>query len=148
MIDIIDAKSIPTPKLEHIFLGTVKRGKVSGYHCDKNFGDERVYAEKRLYPKSKRVITVNAGQKLFEAVVRDKASGGIKKENHGKSSFFPEGWTRQDVVDCIDRLKVSGSVIKKYGAINGINMHDVCLDKKTGLVIVNNRAGAFPLLKY
>jgi hypothetical protein len=146
--DIRDKKGVSDPKLEHIFLGTVKKTKISGYHCDKNFGDEKVYAETRLYPKSRRTITVNRQRKLFEAVVREKETHRLKHDNGGKSTFFNKDWSRQDVVDCIDRLKSSGKIIKKYTMTKGLNCQQVCIDKKTGIVVVNNNASTFPLLKY
>lgn len=148
MNDISDKKGISDPKLEHIFLGTVKNEKVSGYHCDKSFGDEIVYAETRFYPKSRRTVTVNRQQKLFEAIVRKKGNHRLKDGNGGKSTFFNKDWSRQDVVDCIDRLKTSAKIIKKYTMTRGINCQQVCIDKKTGIVVVNNNASAFPLLKY
>ena len=112
MIDISNKRGISVPKLEHIFWGTVKSGKVSSYHCDKSFGDEKVYAETKLYPKSNRTITVNKRQKVFEAVVREKENQGLKNDNGGKSTFFNKDWSRQKVVDCIARLKTSGKLIK------------------------------------
>ena len=148
MKDVTDKKGISDAKLEHIFLGTVKKNKVSGYHCDKNFGDEKLYAETRLYPKSKRIITANKHQKLFEAIVREKTSGTIKKENGGKSTFFNNSWSRQEVVDCIARLKTSGKLIKEYRMIKKINSCSVYKDSKTGIIVVNNVATTYPLLKY
>lgn len=148
MIDIHDKRGISNPKLEHIFLGTVKKGKVSGYHCDKSFGDEYLYAEARLYPKSKRVITVNRQQRLFEAVVREKTTHTVKEDNKGKSSFFNKDWSRQEVVDCIDRLSSSGRVLKQYSGIKGINSKNVCYDYKTGIIVIDCKASTFPLLKY
>lgn len=148
MIDISDKRSISDPKLEHIFLGTVKAGKVSGYHCDKKFGDEKVYAEKRLYPKSKRIIIANKQQSLFEAVVREKGTSRLKNDNGGKSSFFNKDWSRQEVVDCIARLKTSGKLIKEYRMIKKINCQQVYVDRTTGIIVVNNKATTFPLLKY
>ena len=71
MKGIEDKKGIPEPKLEHIFIGTVKTNTVSGYHCDAKLGDEKVFAEARLYSRSKRLVTVNKHQRLFEAVVRE-----------------------------------------------------------------------------
>lgn len=148
MKDIIDKKEIPDPKLEHIFLGTVKGSKVNGYHCDKNFGDEKVYAEARLYTKSGRIITANKQQKLFEAIVKEKGTGIQKNENSGKSTFYNIAWSRQDVVNCISRLKTSGKLIKEYKMKRIHNYKQVYIDKKTGLVVVNNNATTYPILKY
>ncbi len=148
MIDIIDKKGIADGKLEHIFLGTIKSNKTSGFHCDKNFGDEKVYAEAHLYSQSKRVIIANRDQKIFEADVREKRTFRLKDENGGRSTFFNADWSRQDVVDCIARLKTSGKTLKEYSGIKGINHHKVCIDKLTGVVVVDNQASTYPLLKY
>lgn len=150
MIGISDKKGIPDPKLEHIFWGTVKGNGniVSGYHCNKNFGDEKVYAEAHLYPKSKRIITLNRNQKIFEAVVRSKESKVLKSANGGKSTFYNNSWSRQDVVDCIARLEGSEKLIKKYGGYSKVRGKEICIDKTTGLVVVNARGTAFPILKY
>lgn len=145
MQGINDSKNINNGKLEHIFLGTVKNNKVSGYHCDKNFGDERVYAEKHLYPNSKHIITYNRWHKIFVAYVRDKKSNRLKDENGGKSTFFSPKWSRQEVVDCIDRIENKGKLLKKY---KGKCRNDVYLDKATGMCFVNNSATTYPLLKY
>lgn len=148
MKDIINKRGISDPKLEHIFLGTVKSGKVSGYHCDKNFGDEKVYAETKLYPKSNRTITANRWQKVFEAIVREKRTHGLKGDNGGKSTFFNKDWSRQEVVDCIARLKTSGKLIKEYRMTKSINCQQVYVDRTTGVVVINNKATTYPLLKY
>ena len=154
---IKDTKGIPGGKLEHIFLGTVKGERISGYHCDEKMGDERVYAEARLYPKSKRIITYNRGQKLFEAYVRDKKSKTLKTDNAGKSTFFNAEWTRQDIVNCIDRIGKSGKILKAYdklkitsktGKSKNINQKYVYYDSETGMYFVNCPATAYPLLKY
>lgn len=148
MIGIINKRGISDAKLEHIFLGTVNSGKVSGYHCDKSFGDEKVYAETKLYPKSSRTITANKQQKVFEAVVREKGTHRLKNSNGGKSTFFNKDWSRQEVVDCIARLKTSGSLIKKYRMTKSVNCNQVYVDRATGVVVVSNKATTYPLLKY
>ncbi len=148
MKGIEDKKGIPEPKLEHIFIGTVKTNTVSGYHCDAKLGDEKVFAEARLYSRSKRLVTVNKHQRLFEAVVREKENSTIKKDNCGKSTFFNASWSRQDIVDCIDRLQTKGKIIKEFKLSKGIDPRQVCIDKKTGIIVVNNRASTYPLIKY
>jgi len=148
MNGVSDAKGIPGPKLEHIFLGTVKGNRVSGYHCDSKIGDEKVYAEIHAYPKSKRTITVNGNLKLFEAVVKEKVNGRVKTDNGGKSSFFAEEWPRQKVVDCIARLKSAGKLIKKYNLTKKHKEQCVFVDPRTGMVVVDNDAGSYPVLRY
>lgn len=145
---ISDTKRIPYGKLEHIFLGTVKGEKVSGFHCDKKMGDERVYAEARLYSKSGSVITYNRGQKIFEAYVRDKKSKKLKAENSGKSTFFNAEWTRQDIVDCIDRIQNDRKLLKKYDKLKKGLKKEIYFDKASGMCFVNCAATTYPLLKY
>lgn len=88
MHGIKDDRGIKQGKLEHIFIGTVKsNGEVSGYHCDKKYGDERVYAEVHLYPKSRRIITYNRDQGIFEAYVRS-LNGKLKCEGGREINFF------------------------------------------------------------
>lgn len=163
ILGINDEKGIPKPKLEHIFLGTVKtinRGidietKTSGYHCDKSLGDEKVYAEVHMYSKSRRKITVNGRQKIFEAIVRAKGTKTLKNENGGKSTFYNEKWSRQDVVCCISRIKTSAKIVKEYGLLSDRKKDDpdrrrlkqVCIDRKTGLVVVNASATTYPLIR-
>lgn len=74
---IEDKRGISEGKLKHIMLGTVKNlgqesEKVSGYHCYKECDKTEVIAEVEFYPKSKRIITENKNQRIFEAVVRGK----------------------------------------------------------------------------
>lgn len=148
MFGITDEKGISLGKLKHVFLGTVHGQNVSGYHCDQKYGDEAVFALTHYYPNSNKVITANRKQKIYEAVVIDKQNHITKACNHGKSTFFREDWCRQDVVDCIDRLSNSGHLIKQYKALNTVHSHQIYVDKQTGLVVVNNAASTYPLLRY
>lgn len=149
MKGIIDKKGISQGKLEHIFLGTIKYNITSGFHCDKDFGDENVYAEAHSYSKSKRIITANKNQKIFEAYVRNKFNKKLKTENFGKSTFFNKDWSRQDVVDCIDRIhQPCSKLLKEYNNISKNKRKRIYIDTKTGMVLVDNQATTFPLLKY
>lgn len=145
---INNTKGISNGKLEHIFLGTVKGNTISGYHCDEKMGDEKVYAEARLYSKSKRIITYNREQRLFEAYVRDIKSKKLKTENAGKSTFFNAKWTRQDIVDCIERIEKNGKLLKKYDKLTSSLNKNIYFEKKSGVYFVNCAATTFPLLKY
>lgn len=148
LAEIYDEKGISKGKLEHIMLGTDKAGNISGYHCQREcYGDTRAVAEVKLYSGSKRIISENKEQRIFEAIVRNKNTGKLKSANGGKSTFFNAKWTRQDVVDCIDRACSDKTIIKKYQ--NTIyNAKKICVDRKTGLVIIDTNATAYPLLKY
>ena len=147
MRGINNDRGIKQGKLEHIFIGTVKNnGEVSGYHCDKKYGDERVYAEVHLYPKSRRIITYNRDQGIFEAYVRS-LNGKLKCEGGGKSTFFNQKWSRQYVVDFIASIDhgKDGKVLKRY---KGKGKAGVYIHKIEKLCVVNNVATTYPLLKY
>lgn len=147
IIGINDYKGISSGKLEHIMLGTVSKGRISGYHCDKDYIDTNAVVEGRHYPKTKRIVTCNRYHKVFEGIVKIKTSTTriIKAGNNGKSSFFSYEWSRQDVVDCISRIQSNGKTIKQYKKITGNN--NICMDPKTGLIIVDNSASSYPLIR-
>lgn len=148
MLGILNTKNISNAKLEHVFHGTVRGEKINGYHCYTSFGDEKVYAEARCYPKSRRIITGNRNKKIAEAYVRDKVKKRLKTENLGKSTLFCSDWSRQDVVDCIDRLNKKGRHVitykQKYKTKKNIS---VVVDPSTGMVFVNSPATAYPILR-
>ncbi len=152
--EVTDEKGISKKKLEHIFWGEVTisgaNRKVKGYHCYcEKYKDTILYADTKLICKSnKRIITENKEQELFEAVVRERVSGTFKQANSGKSTFFNPKWTRQDIVDCIDRLHKNKKIIRKYSCKTKKNVKNLHMDPKTGLVVVDCEATAFPILKY
>ena len=76
--------------LEHIFDGTVnKKGKATGYHYS------RIEDSKGQIVESSR--SRKDGNGVFTAKVE---VDGVKKD--GFSSFYPEDWSPQDVVDAIN----------------------------------------------
>jgi len=77
MNGINNDRGIKQGKLEHIFIGTVKsNGEVSGYHCDKKYGDEKVYAE---------VVGQSYGQTKLKGLLQFLLNKGILvKEERGK----------------------------------------------------------------
>lgn len=100
LAEITDPKGLSEPTINHVFLGYVENKSdgstyVSGYHCDKHYSDTKC----EIIPNTKMVIDSRLG--LYEAVVRDKITKTRKTHNGGKSSFFNEYWSRQNVVDCI-----------------------------------------------
>lgn len=147
MLEISNTKGIASGKLEHIMLGTVRGDRVSGYHCDKNLSDTKAEIEGRHYSRSKKLITCNKNQKVFEGLVKKKGSASriLKNENGGKSSFFNYEWSRQDVVDCISRIENHGTIVKRYKALSGTD--DIAIDNITGLIVVNNQASTYPLIR-
>ena len=76
--------------LEHIFSGTVnKKGKATGYHYD------------GISDSKGEIIGGSRGKKDENGVFTAKVQvDGVKKE--GFSSFYPEEWTPQQVVDAIN----------------------------------------------
>ena len=76
--------------LEHIFDGTVnKKGKATGFHYSK------------ITDSKGRILDGTRGKKDENGVFTAKVEvDGVKKE--GFSSFYPEDWTPQDVVDAIN----------------------------------------------
>lgn len=91
--------------LEHIFEGEVNsRGKAVGYHYE-GIPDTKgeVIEGTRSTPNEEGVYTAKV-----------RVDGVNKVSNGGKSSFFPEEWTAQEVVDNIneayeDRIFVNGT---------------------------------------
>lgn len=76
--------------LEHIFDGNVnKKGKATGYHYSK------------VEDSSGRILDGTRGKKDENGVFTAKVEvDGVKKE--GFSSFYPEDWSPQEVVDAIN----------------------------------------------
>lgn len=76
--------------LEHIFDGTLnKKGKATGYHYS------------RVKDSKGQIINGTRGKKDENGVFTAKVEvDGVKKE--GFSSFYPEDWSPQDVVDAIN----------------------------------------------
>ncbi len=76
--------------LEHIFDGTVnKKGKATGYHYS------------RVEDSKGQIINGTRSKKDENGVFSAKVEvDGVKKD--GFSSFYPEDWTPQDVVDAIN----------------------------------------------
>ena len=76
--------------LEHIFDGTVnKKGKATGYHYSK------------VEDSKGRIIDGSRSKKDGNGVFTAKVEvDGVKKE--GFSSFYPEDWSPQEVVDAIN----------------------------------------------
>jgi hypothetical protein len=76
--------------LEHIFDGTInKKGKATGYHYS------------RVEDSKGQIIDGTRGKKDENGVFTAKVEvDGVKKE--GFSSFYPEDWSPQEVVDAIN----------------------------------------------
>lgn len=94
MNEVANDYGLPSKALEHVFLGEIKGGYPTGYHCNRNLGDE--YAE--VLPETKAVISGD----IFEYKVRSKGTHNLKQFNRGYSTFFPETWPRQQILDMIE----------------------------------------------
>ena len=145
MEGISNTRGISNGKLEHIFWGTVNGEKINGLHCYTTYGDERLYIEVRSYPKSRRIITANRGKKIAEAYVRSKSTGRLKTENSGKSTLFCSNWSRQEVVNCIDRTNKKPRCLAEYKS-RGIKKN-VVVDPSSGVVFFNAPGTAYPILR-
>ncbi len=122
--------------LKHIFDGEINgRGKAVGFHYEDFPGTKgKVIEGTRSKPNKEGVYT---GKVEIE---------GVKKTaNHGKSTFFPEDWTPQQVVDAIneayrDREFVKGSKNTYIGeSKEGVEI-SMYINDETGKII-----SAFPV---
>ncbi|NVR71965.1 EndoU domain-containing protein [Listeria monocytogenes] len=95
--------------LEHIFEGEVNRkGKAVGFHSE-TIPD----SPGKVIPGTKSKTNKNG---VYEAKIE--VNGIPKKSNKGKSSFFPENWTAQKIVDEIN-YAFSNKVLDKGNAYIG-----------------------------
>ncbi|SDX29374.1 Bacillus transposase protein [Listeria ivanovii subsp. londoniensis] len=119
--------------LEHIFAGEVNRkGKAVGFHSE-TIPDSpgKVIQETKSKPNKNGV---------YEAKIE--VNGIPKKSNKGKSSFFPENWTAQKIVDEINhafsnKSHIDGNIYLGE-ASNGIKIQ-MYLDKQDKII------SAFPI---
>ncbi len=145
MEGITDAKGICECKLKHIFLGDTDGKKVSGYHCDKSLGDEKVFAIKKKYP-SGEIIIENRRNKIFVGLVYDKTTLVKKAAFKGKSTFFNADWSRQEVVDCIHRCQGDKNIVFTYkGDI--VKKKNVRRDPDSKLIVADVEKSTYPLLR-
>ena len=114
--------------IEHIFLGTINdEGKASGYHYD-GIEDSpgRIVEDTRSEPDSFGVYTA-----------RVKVNGKGKAGNRGYSTFYPDVYTPQEVIDAVNeayenRVLLSGSL---YAGLSekGIEI-DMALDENDRII--------------
>lgn len=96
MNEVTNDYGLTSKVLNHVFLGEISRGGYpTGYHCNRNLGDENA----EVIPETKAIISGD----VFEYVVRSKVTHNLKQSNRGYSTFFPETWPRQQVLDMIRR---------------------------------------------
>ena len=98
MNEVTNDYGLPSRVLEHVFLGEIKSGYPTGFHCNRDLGDENA----EVLPETKAVISGD----IFEYKVRSKSTYSLKRGNGGYSTFFPETWSRQDVLDAISNRTI------------------------------------------
>jgi Bacterial EndoU nuclease len=80
-------------------------------------------------------ITLPNGDKVYKAVIEVQDSAGnwiAKNGNKGVSSFFPDNWGYQKIVDSINRAKSAGSKVHPNDPTK--NIHEG-FDDLTGITI-------------
>lgn len=117
--DLVNTENFADHALEHIFYGQINaQGNATGYHHE-SFPDA-----------AGTVIEDTRTQEDSNGVYEGKVvvSGVNKSANKGYSSFFPQDWTAQQVVDAINeayegRALVSGNTWSGYANGIEINMY-------------------------
>ncbi|WP_156009464.1 EndoU domain-containing protein [Streptococcus ruminantium] len=95
MNEVINNYGYPQQMLEHVFWGEIDSndGCPKGFHCNRELGDERA----EVVTETRAIISGG----VFECKVRSRSNGRLKRLNDGYSTFFPESFTRQDILDCL-----------------------------------------------
>jgi Bacterial EndoU nuclease/PA14 domain len=127
--------------LVHTLEGAIgNSGAVGFHHVDSSIG--------RIVGSKLRTTNVN-GNEIYEAVVEVKNSAGVwiaKTGNNGKSTFFPDNWTRQQVVNAINEAYTNKSIVSgnTYGATisNGMRI-EMFIQNVNG---VDKIISAFPVI--
>ena len=119
--------------IEHIFFGTVFKGKASGYHYEGISSNATIEAG--------TISEVDAYGVYRGKVLVD---GIVKKTNGGFSTFFPKNWTPQQVVNAIkeafvNKQLITGSTNMYQGVTNSGMKIELMLDQN-GLI-----KSAYPL---
>ncbi|MBK0347095.1 EndoU domain-containing protein [Aerococcaceae bacterium zg-ZJ1578] len=119
--DLIHTENFNRHALEHIFYGTINRkGQATGYHHESIAPDAEIIKGTR---------SKNDQHGVYRAKVK---VDGITKQ--AMSSFFPEKWTPQQVVDAINeayesREHVSGNIYEGTSGKISIQMYLTDNDK-------------------
>ena len=133
LVEITDSKGLRPEVINHIFLGDVKNNNgvisVTGYHCNRDR-----YSDTKCETFGRRIV-IDAGFGLYKSKVRDKVS---KTPKNALSSFFNDGWTRQEIIDCIDNAT-------KFPSPRKYNQLDAFTDPVTGLSVVPVGDTVYPI---
>ena len=133
--DLQNTENFKDGALEHILEGEVnRRGKAVGYHYE-GFVDSKgsVIEGTRTEP-----------DELGVYVAKVEVDGVAKESNGGRSTFFPEDWTPQEVVDAINEAYeykefVTGSTNTYVGELENGMQIQMYIDQNTDKII-----SAFP----
>ncbi|MGG5460157.1 EndoU domain-containing protein [Clostridium sp. B9] len=134
--DLKHVENFQNGALEHILEGEINsRGKAVGFHYeDFPGGKGKVIEGTKSKPNKEGVYTAKV-----------EVDGVKKTSNNGKSSFFPDDWTPQQVVDAIneaykDKEFVKGSKNTYVGETKDGMEISMYINDKTGKII-----SAFPV---
>ncbi|MCQ2022832.1 EndoU domain-containing protein, partial [Clostridium butyricum] len=101
--DLKNTENFKDSALKHILEGEInKRGKAVGFHYER-------------FPTTKGNIiegTKSLPDELGVYTGRVEVSGIPKTSNGGQSTFFPESWTAQDIVDAINQAYVNKTFVR------------------------------------
>ncbi|WP_242396957.1 EndoU domain-containing protein, partial [Clostridium butyricum] len=101
--DLKNTENFKDSALKHILEGEInKRGKAVGFHYEG-------------FPTTKGNIiegTKSLPDELGVYTGRVEVSGIPKTSNGGQSTFFPESWTAQDIVDAINQAYVNKTFVR------------------------------------
>ena len=122
--DLENTEHFRDSTIEHIFLGTINdSGKATGYHYNGIVGSPgEIIAGTETEPDSFGVYTAKV-----------RVNGVNKSGNKGYSTFFPDTWSPQDVIDAINeayenRVQIDDSL---YAGLTNDGMEiDMALTKK------------------
>ena len=144
---ITDTHGIKIEKLKHIFLGCVdiKNKRILGYHCDNAEARDdpdvlcRVEKKEILEPAAIR-LKENCNLGIEKGTVMAKQQGVLirgEKEITKFSTFFNHNWTRQQIVDGIEKLKKSAPEQKLTADYLEKNPQYAEPEKKTGIYVMD-----------
>lgn len=134
--DLKNTENFKDGALEHILEGQInKRGKAVGFHYEGfSTAKGKIIDGTKSIPNDFVVYTGKV-----------EVSGVPKISNGGKSIFFPEGWTAQDVADAINeafnnKKFVQGTSNTYVGELSNGMQIEMYIDNVTGKII-----SAFPV---
>lgn len=107
MNEVSNTYGYTSKMLEHVFWGEIQPdGSPAGFHCNRAIGDEKADIDSN----TKEMVYGN----VYKCKVKSKYTGIEKMSNHGFSTFFPDGFTRQQILDCIAQAQVIQSQDSLY----------------------------------